>query len=379
MPSDKKPTITATQRWLDLISYLLGRRYPVAAGELMERLPGYAQQSAATARRYLERDKADLLEIGVPIEYTDGTDGQGAAGLQGYYLRSHDFFLPYLQIVSGAKAPSVQRGMLKAGTLSLSAAQAGDVIEALQRVASLPQSPFAVDARAAYAKLVLDLDVGALGDAPVHIAAPPGAGAQRETLNTLSDALIERRTVRLRYRAPGRASAAERTVDPYGLIAAGGRWYLVGRCHGADAERQYRVERIESLSAQADAGGAPAPHFSVPDDFSIARYAHRRAWELGEQTPVEARVRFRFPWTLWAERNGYGEADAEESGGAVVRRFRVHAVDPFLRWLLSSEAEPELVGPPELLSELQALAAAVVALYDDAPTAGLPAATTERS
>lgn len=31
--------ISKTQPWLDLIAFLVGRRVPVTAGELMERLP----------------------------------------------------------------------------------------------------------------------------------------------------------------------------------------------------------------------------------------------------------------------------------------------------------------------------------------------------
>lgn len=35
--------ISKTQRWLDLITYLVGRHFPVPVEELMERLPAYAR------------------------------------------------------------------------------------------------------------------------------------------------------------------------------------------------------------------------------------------------------------------------------------------------------------------------------------------------
>jgi predicted DNA-binding transcriptional regulator YafY len=357
--------ISKTQRWLDLISYLLGRRYPVAVGELMERLPAYARLKPETARRYLERDKDELRAVGIPIAYTDGTEDGGSAELQGYYLRSHDFFLPYLKVVRGEQAPRTERGQRSAGSLRLAPEDVADVVEALQRIATLPESPFAADARAAYAKLVLDLDTSTLGEAPIHIAESPGAAASRATLNALSDALVERRTVRMRYRAAKQTEATERAVDPYGLIASGGHWYLVGHCHARGEERQFRVDRIESLTVPQGTGNRAAPSFTVPADFSITRYAHRRPWELGGEVPTEARVRFRSPWSLWAERNGYGELEQTEADGAAVRRFRVLSSGPFLRWLLSTEADVELLGPPALAAELQDLACAVAALYEN--------------
>jgi predicted DNA-binding transcriptional regulator YafY len=354
--------ITKAQRWLDLISYLVGRRYGVEVGELMEQLPAYARMQPDSARRTFERDKAELLEAGIPLRIRQHLiDGVEERHL--YSLETHDFFLPYLKLVEGAEAPREQRGLTKPGTLSLSSAHLTDALHALQRVADLPESPFAAPARSAFAKLALDLDdAGALEGAPVHIAEPPGSEASRALLGLLSDALIDRVSVHMRYRAAsGGGEASERVVDPYGLMAQGGRWYLVAHDHGRDGIRQFRVDRIES----AEPREAAAP-FTVPADFSITTYAHRRAWELGsggEQT--EAVVRFAFPWSLWAERNGYGELITDEPDGAALRRFRVQRTEPFLRWLLSAEAELELIGPPTLAQELHALATAVAALYSD--------------
>jgi hypothetical protein len=42
--SDMPPSITKTQRWLDLIAYLLGWRLPVSVEEIMEHVPAYAER-----------------------------------------------------------------------------------------------------------------------------------------------------------------------------------------------------------------------------------------------------------------------------------------------------------------------------------------------
>jgi hypothetical protein len=46
-----------------------------------------------------------------------------------------------------------------------------------------------------------------------------------------------------------------------------------------------------------------------------------------------------------------------------VREFDVAQVNPFLRWLLSLGGDARLLGPPELASELDALAREVAARH----------------
>jgi predicted DNA-binding transcriptional regulator YafY len=354
--------ITKTQRWLDLISALVARHYPIEKAALLEELPAYRAMEPDSAGRVFERDKADLVELGIPIAYREySVDGEPSA--PGYFLSKHDFFLPYLRLVGGAEAPLERRGTLRAGSVELAPEHLTDALAALRRVADLPASPLVHEARTAFAKLVLDLDALPGEDVPVHIADPPGAPAIRSLLEVLSDALVERRPVKFVYRGISRGETTTRTVDPYGLLVLGGRWYLVGHDRLRGALREFRVDRMESAAAVGARGSVRAP-----EGFSLEVYARRPAWELDdEREAVEARVRFAFPWSLWAERNGYGDLVAREDGGAAVRAFRVRAPDPFLRWLLSSEAELELLGPPDFVGELRALAASVAALHDRVP------------
>jgi hypothetical protein len=46
-----------------------------------------------------------------------------------------------------------------------------------------------------------------------------------------------------------------------------------------------------------------------------------------------------------------------------VRTFRVHQVDPFLRWVLSQDGEARIVGPSELATAYRQMVAEVAALY----------------
>ena len=65
--------ITKLQRWLDLIAFLIGRRYPVSVDQIMEAVPAYAEgrgddpTAVESVRRMFERDKKELRDLGIPI------------------------------------------------------------------------------------------------------------------------------------------------------------------------------------------------------------------------------------------------------------------------------------------------------------------------
>ncbi len=105
------------------------------------------------------------------------------------------------------------------------------------------------------------------------------------------------------------------------------------------------------------------PDYEIPAEFRLEDHLGKDAWELGEDEPLRAEVRFRFPASLLAERNGYGEPVEERPDGSVVRAFDVQQVNPFLRWVVGFEGEAEVVSPPELRTELESLAREVVALH----------------
>lgn len=351
------PRISKTQRWLDLIAHLVGRRYPLAAGELLE-LPAYAAMTRATAQRVFERDLRELRDAGIPI-VTRRESAGGNEESDGYLLASGDFYLPYLQVVSGGRA-GVVPGVARPGTIRLSEADASDAMEALGRVARLPGSPLADEARRAHAKLALDFDPGSFPGAPVLYADPPGGAEPREVLRALTDAVMTRRRVRFRYHGIARAEATDRRVAPYGLLRTGGSWYLVGHDEERGALREFRVRRVEAVSAEPGRGA-----FEVPGDFHLEDRIGREAWELGDDPPLEARVRFDFPLSLWADRNGRGELVETGPDGASVRRFRVRQVDPFLRWLLSLAGEARVLDPPALREAAAALARSTARVYGD--------------
>ncbi len=94
-------------------------------------------------------------------------------------------------------------------------------------------------------------------DAPGWFAKPSDTGE----LASVAAAVLEGRRLRIRYRRGARETS--RTLDPLGLVAKAGTWYLVARHR--DRTLSYRVSRIETARVLDE----PARR---PDSFDLASW-----------------------------------------------------------------------------------------------------------
>src|SRR5262249_13784170 len=82
-----------TERLLDLVALLLDAPEPVPFADLREAFPDDYGGSRDAAERKLERDKAELLQLGVPLEFVPpGQDDDRELG--GYRIDRAAYFLP---------------------------------------------------------------------------------------------------------------------------------------------------------------------------------------------------------------------------------------------------------------------------------------------
>jgi predicted DNA-binding transcriptional regulator YafY len=82
-------------------------------------------------------------------------------------------------------------------------------------------------------------------------------------LAAVAHAVWEQRRIRVTYSRWEQPDTVRRTLDPYGLVVKGGRWYLVA-CHQGDVHT-YRVSQIVGLSPSDE-------RFVRPAHFDLARY-----------------------------------------------------------------------------------------------------------
>ena len=109
------------------------------------------------------------------------------------------------------------------------------------------------------AALGIDPEEGISG-IDVHLEIGP-----QEHVTKLQEALGSSRRVHMEYRSASRGEISKRDLDPWGLVAAMGRWYIVGLDHLSGEERMFRIDRIKDVTLLDE----EAP---VPEDFDPDRY-----------------------------------------------------------------------------------------------------------
>lgn len=96
-------------------------------------------------------------------------------------------------------------------------------------------------------------------------------------MQVLQRALAEGRRVELRYVSSAGPEPTTRIVEPWGLVAAKGRWYLVGMDLLRNDERMFRVDRMKEATITDEPATPPA-------DFDPERY--KGAFIGGDDLPV---------------------------------------------------------------------------------------------
>jgi len=319
------------QRLLDLAALLLRAAEPVSWREIQEQFPeDYGGSEEASIRKF-ERDKAELLELGIPVRYVSGDEDLPA----GYLIDKDDFYLPDLKL-----APEDLALLYLAG----SAALAGGAF------------PYVRDLAHAMSKLSFAARAGGASEAAGLAAQRIGRGEDEPTreavargLEQLSQAVATKKRVHLVYAGAERREVTERDVDPYGLYQKGGAWFLVGHCHLRKALRTFHLGRVRALTINP---AAPrTPDFQPRKDFRLADHATREPWEYAHQAAVACRIRLEPPVApeTVASFGPRAKVREEERGGLTVE---LEATNPraLVRHVLSLE-RAEILGPRELRSE----------------------------
>ena len=360
---------TKTQRWLDLLAFLTPRHYGVTRAQIMDGVPGYARSleqgtNPESVRRTFERDKKELLALGIPLETLPGS-GDDPEDQAVYRLRSRDFYLPYLRILTEGRevVESERIRGLTLGPLELEADDLLTLAEAAQSIRDLPDVPFAAEAESAWRKLTFDLGPDWIDADGAQLVARGDEPPVQERTRLLHDAMARGKAVHFTYTGAYRPGIEMREVHPFGLLFRFNRWYLVGHDTNRDALRLFRVGRMEDLEVNSSRPGTP--DFSRPADFTLEPWRQATPWTLpaDDVEVTEVTVRFDFPRSLLVDRAGLGALIEEGPGGVTLRRFQVHQTDAFLRWLLSLRGEGRIVDPPDLDAAFRRMAAEVAALY----------------
>ena len=213
------------ERVTNLLALLLSTRRHLTFDEIRNELKGQYPDNLVAARAAFERDKAILRDEGIPI--SSEVQGGDKAGITGYRIDRSAYELGDLQL-TGHEAAALR--------IAVSALRMGQSWgeEALWKV---------------------DMDSGLeASPQPVVQASLP----VDQKLPSLHDAMSRLQVVSFTY------NGRTRELEPFGLLARSGWWYLVGNDRSVNAMRTFRVDRISS-----DVVVLEGETFERPADFDV--------------------------------------------------------------------------------------------------------------
>ncbi|MFH8568777.1 helix-turn-helix transcriptional regulator [Streptomyces sp. NPDC017993] len=337
-----------SDRLLSLL-LLLQTRGTVPAAELAARLE--------VSTRTVYRDVESLSAAGVPVYAERGRHG-GIALLPGFRTD-----------VTGLTADESRALFVLAAQGAHTALGLDDALgSALRKVMAALPAPHRPAAELTSRRILVDPDR--------WMARPAHPTVDVDELNT---AVFTDRRLRLRYRHSGTTAPRTYTVDPYGLVAKAGTWYLV-----ADRRGRPRLLRTDRILA-ATVTGTPVrrrPGVELADVWQVLR---REVEERTAPVRVTARirrdrldlaVRILGPALTGPPRTGDTTDGATGSTGTTgstadgtwVTVELAYPVLRAVRQLLQFGDSVEVLEPPEARRILARAAAEVTGLYatDDA-------------
>lgn len=199
---------------------------------------------------------------------------------------------------------------------------------------------------AALGSTIVQADAAAHGAAHVHST---DAVVSIDTDAILADAAARRRAVALRYVKSGDAPD-DRTVEPWQLVHAEGRWYVLGRDIEAGELRLFRIDRVLHATVLEDRA------FEVPADFDPAAHLPDGI-AFRADTPERAKVRYEDPAARWiAEAHGL----AREADGCVIIDVEVADRTWLVRRVLAFGGAAVVLEPEDLRAEVRERAARIL-------------------
>jgi predicted DNA-binding transcriptional regulator YafY len=299
------------------------------------RMPAHAlARSLEVSERTVYRDLDSLSAAGVPVHAERGSGG-GIVLAEGYRKALTQFHEEEIRALFVSAANPLADLGLGEGLERALEKLAGALPETQRRAAQKSRDRIYVDQRRWK-----------------QMAQP------REHLATLRRAVWDDRRVTLRYKDRNRA-VTERVIDPLGLVAKAGIWYLVARYR--DEFRVFRAERILGVDERAD-------KFERPGDFDLDRFWEQSAASFEQSIPA-------YPVTLRVTADaleevttGYWEAellDQNANGDAGARLVRVifPSAGPALHQMLAWGRSVDIAEPLELRERVIECARDVLAHY----------------
>lgn len=168
-----------------------------------------------------------------------------------------------------------------------------------------------------------------------------------EWLPACKKALSHGVVTRITYFTHYRETLTEREIEPIGLYHYSHHWHMIAWCRFRQDYRDFRLDRIKSLTLQFE-------HFSNHSRHSLEEYlaSVKRTSELHQVRVIFRRDVAKY---LGDQRYYFGFVSEKEHADGLEMEFLTPSMEYFARWLLSYTDAVEVLHPPELTIQMQRL------------------------
>jgi predicted DNA-binding transcriptional regulator YafY len=313
-------------RVLAVLEILQARDF-VTGAELAERL----EVDLRTVQRYIVR----LKDLNIPVDSSRGVGGA-------YRLRPGFRLPPLLLTNEEAFALSLGARALQQVGLSAFAPATESTLAKLERV--LPEA--------------LRESIRTVEDVVAIEPGPWVVSTSVESLIRAASAIRASKRIRFAYRSHA-GEASRRQIEPYAVMHADGRWYLIGYCLSRKALRTFRLDRVTDLKVST-AG------FRRPKGFDAHRHMQQSMPFVQSEYQIEVWIDMPLqeaehnfaPWRIATE---------AQAGGTTLRCGR-DRLDMFAAMLLSMGRRIVVHNPPELRETFREMGRRAVEIAGDRTT-----------
>jgi predicted DNA-binding transcriptional regulator YafY len=169
----------------------------------------------------------------------------------------------------------------------------------------------------------------------------------RQTIDSLTQAITQNRTVQLRYYSASRDATSRREVDPYRLWYMAGALYLIAYCHKRRDVRMFTVDRIRSLIVT----NQPC---QMPLSFDLDAYV-RDALVVMRGNPLKVTLRFNRPTAAWVKDRQWHPSQhfAVYKDGSLTMTLRVADTRELVGWVLNFGSGVRVLRPDSLREKVR--------------------------
>lgn len=287
-----------------------------------------------TSKRTIYRDIQALSESGVPII---SVPGQGYSLMPGY-------FLPPLSFTTE------EATMLLLGSDFMAQNFDAQYRSAAQSASRKIESVLPERLREDVDYLQHNIRFIAMGSS--------GNPREHEKLQLLRRAIIERHTINFCYHTRHghliEGAETSREADPYGLIYLGNTWNLVAYCHLRQDRRNFRLDRMDSVTI--------LPRTFQRSPAITLQYDQER----DRERTIVVRVLFDQTVARWVrEKRSFFTTDIEETPQGLLVTLSIRHENDVLQWLLGWGRHVQVLEPLSLRRHVAEEAAAILHHYQD--------------